>query len=165
MRLNIAALTLASLFLVACQNTEFRFGDPQPTEVGAMHNDLGNTHENIKVDPLMPISENEHLNIVPSNAESKPLKIVQPKRPKLEQIAQPAPIAAPVPEQAPSTAAAPSANWQPNEALIIRGRELLTGLQKEIGKKPSITEMQKRLKTHMGLSAEQSQQLIAILGL
>ena len=54
--------------------------------------------------------------------------------------------------------------WQPNEGHILRGNELMIGLQREIGRQPTVTEMQNRLRTHMGLSAAQAQKLIATLG-
>lgn len=54
-------------------------------------------------------------------------------------------------------------NWHPNEAQVIRGKELIAGLQRDIGHQPNTTEMQQRLKTHMGLSDLQSQHLITIL--
>ena len=55
-------------------------------------------------------------------------------------------------------------NWQPNEGHLIRGNELIGGLQRDIGRKPSATEMQSRLQSHMGLSATQAQKVIAALG-
>jgi hypothetical protein len=77
----------------------------------------------------------------------------------------PANAVAPTPT-APTTTTAPIAsNWKPNEILLLRGNELIAGLQKEIGHKPSAEEMQKRLQSHMGLNAEQAQGVIASLGL
>ncbi len=55
--------------------------------------------------------------------------------------------------------------WQPNEALIIRGKQLIIGLQRDIGREPNVGEMQQRLQTHMGLSLAQAQKLMAELGL
>lgn len=55
-------------------------------------------------------------------------------------------------------------DWKPNEAQLIRGHELIAGLQRDIGGKPNMLEMQQRIKTHMGLSEVQSQQLIMALG-
>lgn len=72
------------------------------------------------------------------------------------QMVKQEPIAQPVPTLS---------NWQPNEALIIRGHELITALQRDIGRKPNASEMQQRLQTHMGLSAAQAQQLIVTLGI
>lgn len=56
-------------------------------------------------------------------------------------------------------------NWQPNEASLFRGKELINGLQRELGRQPNQAEMQKRLQTHMGLSAVQANKLVAALGL
>jgi len=55
--------------------------------------------------------------------------------------------------------------WQPNEAHLARGSELIMGLQRDIGRQPSRTEMQNRLQTHMGLSSLQAQKLISALGM
>lgn len=61
--------------------------------------------------------------------------------------------------------AEPKSNWIPNEVHLIRGNELISGLQRDIGRKPTLLEMQQRLQTHMGLSAPQANQVIATLGL
>ncbi len=50
-------------------------------------------------------------------------------------------------------------SWQPNEGHLIRGNELISGLQREIGRKPTTAEMRARLKSHMGLSAAQAEKL------
>lgn len=67
--------------------------------------------------------------------------------------------------QAPVAAASVPNNWQPNEVHLIRANELITGLQCEIGRKPNKTEMLQRLKSHMGLSIPQAEQVISNLGL
>lgn len=54
--------------------------------------------------------------------------------------------------------------WQPNEAQLARGNELILGLQEEIHRNPTAHEMQKRLQTHMGLSPTQAQKVVAALG-
>lgn len=53
--------------------------------------------------------------------------------------------------------------WQPNEAQIARGGELILGLKTEIKREPTKHEMQKRLQTHMGLSATQAEKIITAL--
>lgn len=53
--------------------------------------------------------------------------------------------------------------WQPNEVHLIRGNELISGLQRELGRKPNIDEMRKRVQSHMGLSAAQAQNLVEVL--
>ncbi len=70
----------------------------------------------------------------------------------------------PVPSVAP-VIAKPQSNWTPNEVHLIRGNELISGLQRDIGRKPTQVEMQQRLQTHMGLSAPQAERVIATLGL
>jgi len=55
--------------------------------------------------------------------------------------------------------------WQPNEAQIARGNELIGGLRSEINRDPTEYEMQKRLQSHMGLSANQAKKVIAALQL
>lgn len=54
-------------------------------------------------------------------------------------------------------------HWEPNEAHLFRGGELVNGLRKELGRQPSTAEMQKLLQTHMGLSPTQAQKLLAAL--
>lgn len=54
--------------------------------------------------------------------------------------------------------------WQPNEAQLARGSELILGLQEEYKRSPTAHEMQKRLQTHMGLSPTQAQKVIVALG-
>lgn len=56
-------------------------------------------------------------------------------------------------------------DWVPNEVHLIRGNELIKGLQKDLARQPTLSEMQQRLQTHMGLSAPQADQVIATLGL
>lgn len=69
------------------------------------------------------------------------------------------PIVEPTPAPAPVLS-----TWQPNEAYLFRGQELISGLQRDMGRQPSQQEMLQRLQTHMGLSAAQAQQIIATLG-
>jgi hypothetical protein len=68
-----------------------------------------------------------------------------------------------------ANAAAPAAaanhNWQPNEGQLVRGGELVMGLQREIGRQPSSGEMQNRLQSHMGLSSAQATKVLEELGL
>lgn len=54
--------------------------------------------------------------------------------------------------------------WQPNEAQIARGNDLILGLSSEIARAPTPYEMQKRLQTHMGLSKTQAIKVITALG-
>lgn len=53
--------------------------------------------------------------------------------------------------------------WQPNEAQIARGQDLLEDLREEINHSPSTSEMERRLQTYMGLSNTQAQKIIAAL--
>lgn len=53
--------------------------------------------------------------------------------------------------------------WQPNEAQIARGQDLIDGLCEEISHAPSIQEIERRLQSHMGLSKTQAQKVIAAL--
>lgn len=55
--------------------------------------------------------------------------------------------------------------WQPNEAQIARGQDLIDGLCEEINHAPSMQEIERRLQTHMGLSKTQAQKVIAALEL
>lgn len=55
--------------------------------------------------------------------------------------------------------------WQPNEAQIARGQDLIDGLHEEIGHNPSFHEIERILQTHMGLSKTQAQKVIAALTL
>lgn len=64
---------------------------------------------------------------------------------------------------APIAATKPVSNWQPNEVHLIRGTELINGLQRDLGRKPNAIEMQQRLQSHMGLSDLQAQQVISHL--
>lgn len=170
MRLGILVITISSLTLVACNKTTYQFGNTVPAPTSSTHNDLGNVQENTPMNIIAPLSENNPNN---ETLPSEPKKIVQPNKLKpainstanntvTNNIEPAAPITIPAPEQIARPA---PTNWQPNEALIIRGNELLSGLQREIGKKPTVNEMQKRLQTHMGLSAPQAQQLLGVLGL
>lgn len=56
-------------------------------------------------------------------------------------------------------------NWKPNEVHLIRGAELINGLQRDLARKPNVAEMQQRLQSHMGLSESQAQQVISHLKL
>lgn len=171
MRLRISTIIISSILCVGCgSKTDFQFGNTVPSPTPSMHNDLGNVQENEPMNILAPISE-----AAPEVMPVEPNKVVQPRRLKsainstanLAPEKAPAEIISPAPQLAPpqQVAQPAPANWQPNEALLIRGNELLNGLQKEQGKKPSIAEMQKRLQSHMGLSAAQAMQLITALGL
>lgn len=116
-------------------------------------------------------ANNPQTNVATSNEKIPPQ--LKAKRPKISQI-QPAPtentanveqqslVIDNTPKEAPVVHVLN--NWKPNEAQMIRGNELIAGLQKDIGRKPNSDEMQQRLKTHMGLSDAQSQQLITLLG-
>lgn len=55
--------------------------------------------------------------------------------------------------------------WQPNEAQLARGDELILGLREEIKREPTLHEMEKRLQTHMGLSPSQAHKVILSLRL
>lgn len=172
MRLRISTIIISSILCVGCgSKTDFQFGNTVPSTTPSMHNDLGNVQENEPMNVLAPISE------APASEQAipaEPVKLVQPKKLRptisvtanaaLEKISEDIP---PPAQQIAQPQLAPPAptNWQPNEALLIRGNELLNGLQKEQGKRPSIAEMQKRLQSHMGLSAVQAMQLITALGL
>lgn len=175
----ITTLVLSTLVLSGCEKTNVQFG--QSNETPVMHDDLGNVRENMKLEPLAPISDSSHTqeNIAPA-VKAAP-KVAKPKVliPKVNtnEIASTEPAsnvpttalapATPAPATAlaaPATAAVKN-DWQPNEALLIRSNELLFGLQKELGKKPTVAEMQKRLQSHMGLTATQAQVVIAALGL
>jgi len=97
----------------------------------------------------------------------KPKKIRRPKVLPTDQ-----PTATPGAQEAPVTTNQPAAvipdtssTWQPNEAHLARGGELILGLQHDMGKQPSVNDMQSRLQTHMGLSSAQAQKLITTLGL
>lgn len=170
MRLGMIITLAASILCVGCgSKTDFQFGNTVPSTSPSMHNDLGNVQENEPMNVLAPISE-----AAPEVIPAEPVKVVQPKRlrPAINTTANAAPektpteILAPAQQIAQPQLAQPApTNWQPNEALLIRGNELLNGLQKEQGKKPSIAEMQKRLQSHMGLSAAQAMQVITALGL
>ena len=167
MRLGLFAISMLSLALVACQKTEFQFGQPDTTPV--MHDNLGNTRENMQLEPLAPISSNtENLDKVAAPAVQR---VVSKPQPKINNNAPnvaiaPAPIEQPVtlplPSSNPNVA---TSNWQPNEALLIRSNELISGLHKELGKKPTTAQMQQRLQTHMGLNPVQAQTIIAALGM
>lgn len=85
----------------------------------------------------------------PANTPATPPTTVPP----VEPIATPQPIHK------------EASNWQPNEVQLIRGNEIITGLQREIGRKPAAKEMQQRLQSHLGLSESQAQQVISSLGL
>lgn len=80
---------------------------------------------------------------------------------------QPSPTPDPTPLDTPvaTVVTAPKGTWMPNEVHLIRGNEIIEGLQRDIGRKPTLMEMQQRLQTHMGLSAPQADQIIATLGL
>jgi hypothetical protein len=78
-------------------------------------------------------------------------------------------IPAPIAQQEspkPVAIAAPQPNnhWQPNEVLVMRGAELIKGLQRELGRQPTDSEKQNRLQTHMGISGLQAQKVIERLG-
>lgn len=163
MRFGLFAVTMFSLALVACQKTEFQFGQPDKTPV--MHDNLGNTRENMQLEPLAPISSTENLDKVIAPAPQRVVSKPQPKaNPVTPNVITPAeqPVTLPLPTSNPNVA---TSNWQPNEALLIRSNELLSGLHKELGKKPTEAQMQQRLQTHMGVNATQAQQIIAALGM
>lgn len=161
--MRVGTLTIAiisSVLLCSCTETKFQFG--QPYETGVMHDDLGNVHENTQLDPLIPISGNTQPSKTP---EDEPTKIAQPRKPRPKvQTSAPENIASDSPRTITNNQALSSNNWQPNEALLIRGTELIHGLQRELGKKPSPNEMQQRLQSHMGLSNTQAQILLSTLG-
>lgn len=175
MRLGLVILTITnSLLLSACAGTktEFQFGNTVPPASSSTHNDLGNTQENTKMNVLAPTAAIEPQNVTLEPLPQEPVKVVQPKRIKPNPTVATLNVAPEATEPAAATlptTLAPAApvisNWQPNEALLIRSNELIYGLQKELGKKPSTGEMQKRLQSHMGLSAMQAQQVIAALGM
>ncbi len=171
----ITTLILSTSLLVGCEKTNLQFG--QPNETPVMHDDLGNVRENMQLEPLAPISQDSSVLETPATPPAN--KIAQPKRtsPKVkpnELAITNAPTThnlptvnnAPPPSTATTNLSTNIQNtWQPNEGILIRSNELLFGLQKELGKKPSVAEMQKRLQTHMGLTAAQAQTVITELGL
>ncbi len=141
---------LSTIGITACTKTEFQFG--QPAETPVMHDNMGNMRENMQLDPLAPISDKGE-----DNSIAKPIKTVQPKIELKTQITS-KPI-----KEAPATieqVASPQDGWQPNEALLFRGMEILSGLQQEVGTAPSTDAMLQRLQTHMGLSADHASKLI-----
>lgn len=165
MKFGFVAIMLVSMIsLSACTKTEFEFGQSNKTAV--MHDSMGNVRENMQLEPLAPISENKETPIM----ESPATQIVQPKLPKI----QPTPkstISRKNEEQVPFKQDQPPINpinlqddWHPNEALIIRGSELLIGLQKELGTKPDDLQKQQRLQSHMGLTSSQATKLILEIG-
>ncbi len=153
-------IVLSTLTLIGCEKTELSFG--QSNETPVMHDNEGNVRENMKLEPLAPISENTP--IAPA-----PQKIAKPKTlPKLDNTAHNIPTTptptTPVTPEPSALSTNVASQWQPNEALLIRSTELIAGLQRELGKKPSPTEMQQRLQTHMGLTATQAQTVISVIG-
>lgn len=172
MKLGILAITItSSILLIACKNVDVEVEQPLPSETSQMHNDWGNMYENTQMNVLAPLSKNTETTEEKAIAETEPVQIPAPvKKPRIKSSTTasipPAPATAPAPSS-PQMAQTlpPQQDWQPNEALLIRGNELITGLQRDIGRKPNLTEMQQRLQTHMGLSAPQAQQVIAVLGL
>ena len=55
-------------------------------------------------------------------------------------------------------------NWQPNEGHLMRGKELIKGLQRALGRQATAEEMQKRLQSHMGISSTQAMIILHKLG-
>lgn len=155
MRIGILSIIISSLVLTACQKTQLQFGQPDATPV--MHDNLGNVRENMQLEPLAPISKTAPKQKAKTQLSAKPSVETTATAPK-NPISPPATVKQ---EQEVAT----TTTWQPNEALLIRGTELLLGLQSELGKKPTILQMQNRLQTHMGLNMAQANQLIAQVGM
>lgn len=154
MRIGILSIIISSLVLTACQKTQLQFGQPDATPV--MHDNLGNVRENMQLEPLAPISKTAPKQKAQTQLSAKPAVETTATAPK-NTISPPTTVKQ---EQEVATT-----TWQPNEALLIRGTELLSGLQRELGKKPTVLQMQNRLQTHMGLNIAQSNQLIAQVGM
>ena len=71
------------------------------------------------------------------------------------------------PTKPPMYSATPSptvSNWQPNEGHLMRGKELIKGLQRALGRQATAEEMQKRLQSHMGISSTQAMIILHKLG-
>lgn len=113
--------------------------------------------------PVMPRTAVAPTTTPPSSSIAEPTSTdVAVVTTEISTTQEPAPILTPA---APPTIAEPKSNWTPNEVHLIRGNELISGLQRDIGRKPTLSEMQQRLQTHLGLSASQANQVIATLGL
>lgn len=160
----IVCLSICSALISGCGATSA----PQHKQLHA--NNVAATKTEIVTENTQ-IATPEPKNIAPETILESPKPIVR------HVVALPAPIQptetvvaietpAPTPTAPPvQTVAAPKNNWIPNEVHLIRGNELISGLQRDIGRKPTPLEMQQRLQTHMGLSASQANQVIATLGL
>lgn len=155
MKIGILSIIISSLVLTACQKTQLQFGQPDATPV--MHDNLGNVRENMQLEPLAPISKTAPKQKAQTQLSAKPQAETTATAPK-----NPIPAPTTVQQEQQQEVAT---TWQPNEALLIRGTELLLGLQSELGKKPSMLQMQNRLQTHMGLNTAQANQLIAHVGM
>lgn len=103
---------------------------------------------------------------IPITEEAVPPEPEKPKKIRRSKINPTDPsTGTPNAPEAPAVGPDTSSNWQPNEAHLARGGELIMGLQRDMGKQPSMSDMQSRLQTHMGLSSTQAQKLISALGL
>ncbi len=56
-------------------------------------------------------------------------------------------------------------NWQPNDGHIVLAGEIVMNQQRELGRRPSVQEMQQKLQALMGLSAAQASTIIDEMGL
>ncbi len=151
-----------------------------------MHNDIAYSQNAIPgqsvgvtsfPQPVEPVILNEP-DVIENKSEPSPSvdtgssaqqsKIETKRRKPRNELATVAPSITKAPEVSNAAVAQPSAqptNWKPSQILLIRGNELIGGLQKEIGRKPNKEEMLKRLQSHMGLSSDQAQAVIASLEL
>jgi hypothetical protein len=157
----LICLSMSSMIISGC-------GSNKATQRQQMHTDkvavveTNGVTENIQVATPVP----QTAEIIPESPKpivrrvtlaTSPTEVVTAEIPEQ-------PIATPAP--APITAiATPKTNWIPDEVHLIRGNELISGLQRDIGRKPTTLEMQQRLQTHMGLSALQADKVITTLGL
>ena len=166
-----ALLIIGNIFLSGCGSSQSQIATPQikepeiqavAQETEILHVEEAQLQTNaIEIEQTLPVKPKVTLK-KPRNitkdasiiAPSPNLIDLPPENTVKSTITVQAPVAAPVPD-----------NWQPNEVHLIRANELITGLQREIGRRPNKTEMLQRLKSHMGLSIPQAEQVISDLDL
>lgn len=56
-------------------------------------------------------------------------------------------------------------DWEPNEGHLVRAGELVMDLKRDLGRAPTVGEMQNYLQANMGLSSSEANKVLEELGL
>lgn len=153
----VAFVFISNIFLTACATTQANTPQAQmPSHsVAATITQLEDPAP-ITTDVELAATEEQLEPIVIKKKPQVAKKVIPQDTPSQPIATAPQPTLAPAPAPA-------NTNWKPNEVHLIRGSELVNALQLNLGRKPTIAEMQQLLQTHMGLSPDQAQQIATSL--